>query len=177
MSRRTLASVSALAAMILTFSIPQIASANDCASGSGPELAPGSITPGSVDDGQTSKYKLTVPSGQSGFLHMHMSHGDVDIRVCKSGVEVCYSHNTVLLGDGCALADANVQLPATPVTNEGSLTTWGVPLGAGTYRLDVIHCFSSKDGDGCDYADDLAGEPGALDAAPAIQFVVAFATD
>ena len=137
-----------------------------------------SAVTGDVDNGQIDHYKITVPANTSEFVHLQMAYGDLDLQVCRvngSG-HVCTSDNYAFVFDGCHLYDASLIDPEDPI-----FLAWGKPLTPGTYRVSVKHCFSSQDEGGCDYTDydpvtgDIPLAPGALDPAPAIPYVLAFA--
>ena len=134
-----------------------------------------SVTPSQVEDGKITRHKLVVPKGSVGLFHVRPTYGDLDIMVCKKGKRghVYYGHN--MFDDGMHAPDANVPCPAGLCTGD-NLYEWGPPLKPGTYRLDIKACCSSKDGDGCDYSGDIAGQPGAFDPIPAIPYLLMFAT-
>lgn len=169
--RTGIVSASALLVLLLA---PTQASAACLSAGGRTELAQDSLTPGAVDNGEVDKYLLTVPGGTTGYLHLAMFNGDIDIEVCRNSnnATVCEGTNFALMGDGCHAPELNDPL---------EFNTWGNALAPGTYRLDVKHCFSSVEGPGCDYLDNIQGTgvgvPGAHDAAPAVQYVLAFVTN
>lgn len=143
-------------------------------------LAANSAVVGDVDNGQVDHYKIKVPANTSGFVHLQMAYGDLDLQVCKigaaAGEHVCTSDNYMFVFDGCHLYEANLIDPEDPI-----FLAWGKPLTPGEYRVSVKHCFSSQDAGSCDYTDydpltgDIPLAPGALDPVPAIRYVLAFA--
>lgn len=184
--RRTFGIIISAAMIGAMFAIPQSAGAV-CTTRGAKAVANPSVTQGEVDNRQSDVYKVVVPKGQQGYIHAAFFTGDIDMTVCKVSTAkrtkvVCYSHNMAALGDGCHAQEASIPLPE-PVWNPDTyLVEWGPPLGPGTYRVTLKHCFSSRDGEGCDYTDDPVGlgdpasAPGALDDAPAIPYLLAFAT-
>ena len=169
--RKFTAALCATAMVALLFAVSP-AAASCLGSGGRSDLATG-VTPGDVDNGEVDKYKLTVPSGQLGYVAIQMFNGDIDIKVCtNNGNElVCEGTNFMGINDGCHVSELNDPSGL-------GLYEWGNALPPGTYRLDVQHCFSSVEGPGCDYLDQYPGmEPGTHDDAPAVQYVIAFATN
>lgn len=151
--------------------------ASKCGTSTNKLVAP-SNTVGSVNDGKRVTYKLVVPKGVSGYVNVQMLNGDLDLSVCKAstGTRVCDSHNQSPVPDGCHVGGG---IP-NPFDDAGYLFGWGSPLPAGTYYATITACWSSKDPDGCDYADPLgdgSGSPGALDPLPPVQFVITWVTN
>lgn len=176
--RRTIGTIIAVALMGAMFAVPT-ASVAACTTRGAKAMPADTPTQGDVDNGQTDAYKLVVPKGKQGMVHVAFLNGDIDISICKVSTArttkvVCYSHNMAAVGDGCHLGNEGSVPDAADIFTTDYLVQWGPPLGPGTYRMNVKHCFSSKDGEGCDYADDITGEKGAADAAPPIAYVAFF---
>ena len=191
MLRKNLALLIA-AALIIPIALAGSAQSADyvCkADGGRTDLAANNVTPGAVDDGEIDKFWLTVPNGQTGYLAVQMSHGDLDVRVCKksNNALMCQSTNVAFVHDGCHASQLSVQCPDEICLPDSYFVQWGDGLPAGQYRLDINHCFSSQDNPGepdtyCDYAatDPVLGDPlapGGLDPVPAIQYAIIFATN
>lgn len=133
---------------------------------SGSALTSGAPKVDQVDDGQVDTYKIEVKANQVAEILLQAANGDIDMRVCNTanGAEVCYSHNQYPIADGCI--DEGTETDIQDV---------GPQLSPGKYRITINACWSSKDGDNCDYADpfgDGSGAPGALDPLPAVQYVL-----
>ena len=132
----------------------------------------GPVAQDAVNEGKIDRFKVKVPAGRQGFLHIQPLNGDADVSVCRSGrAHVCESTNTATIGDGCHVTEANdsTGLFTAPVWG------WGPPLRPGTYRVDVLHCFSSRAPTGsCDYSPQ---DDGALDGLGPIQYLIFFVTN
>ena len=143
--------VAAAVAMLIMTAMPIGSSAfhgdGQCKKNNIPDLTD-PVTVDTVMEDQINSYKLVVPAGQTAYVTVQPINGDVDIEVCSAtGPEHdCSGHNPFPTFDGCHVPELAVPCPICI----GGSTQYGLPLGPGSYRVDIHNCFSPHV-DGCDY--------------------------